>query len=267
VLGLSFLLNEQIDMTAGNERVCKNCSNTFTENFCNKCGQKEAHRITTSHVAHDLLHVFIHADKGVFTFMSQVVFYPGIVARDFIEGKRKVFNPFQYLIFAVGFILFLMAQSHFYESLDNFNTETTSRLPGYFRTGMQDFYAFTKKQGNIITFFTIPVYALFSWIYFKKREHNYAEHFTIVVFAMCQTYTLNALLLLGLMIFDVSALGTATFSLLLMLFSFSLTYKQFYKMSWLSATWKGLVVFITAYVVHVLVLMIGMMIYIFAFKR
>ncbi|HEX8331987.1 MAG TPA: hypothetical protein VF622_05150 [Segetibacter sp.] len=254
-------------MTSINEHVCKNCNNTFTESFCNKCGQKEANRITTSHVAHDLLHVFVHADKGVFTFMSRVVFYPGIIARDFVEGKRKIFNPFQYLIFAVGFILFLMAQSHFYEELENYNAETTSKLPSYFKTGMQDFYAFVKKQGNIITFFTIPVYALFSWLCFKKREHNYPEHFTIIVFAMCQTYTLNAFLLLALMIFNVSTLSTATLSLLLMLFSFSLTYKQFYKLSWLTATWKGIVVFMTAYVVQVSILMIGAMIYIFLFKR
>jgi hypothetical protein len=211
--------------------------------------------------------VFIHADKGVFNFMSRVVFYPGFIARDYIEGKRKMFNPFQYLIFAVGFLLFLMAQSHFYENFDNYNAENTSGLPVYFREGMKDFNAFVKKQANIITFFTIPIYALFSWLFFKKREHNYAEHFTLIVIAMCQTYTLNSLLLSALMIFDVSGLGTATLSLLLMFLSFSLIYKQFYGLNWLAAIWKGIVVFITAYVVQVFILMIGLVIYIFMFKR
>ena len=254
-------------MTTSDEHLCKNCGHTFTESFCNRCGQKEVHRITNSHIAHDLVHVFVHADKGVFTFMSRVVFYPGSIARDFIAGRRKIFNPFQYLVLAVGVLVFLMSQSHFYETLDNYNSNTTSRLPAHLKTAIQDFNSFVKKQANIISFFSIPLYALFSWLFFKRREQNYAEHFTIVVFAMCQTYTLNAILLLGLMIFKLSAFSTTTISFLLYLFSFSLTYKQFYQLRWLAAIWKGLVGYVTGYVVHLLILIAGLIMYIFVLKR
>ena len=73
---------------------CKNCNNEFNENFCNKCGQKEAHRITMSHVMHDVVHVLLHADKGIFPFMARVMVQPGIIAKEYLEGKRKFFNPF-----------------------------------------------------------------------------------------------------------------------------------------------------------------------------
>jgi hypothetical protein len=249
------------------EHICENCGNTFTASFCNVCGQKEAHRITISHVAHDLFHVFFHADKGVFTFMSRVLFYPGKIANEFIKGKRKIFNPYQYLIFAVGLLVFLMAQSHFYESLDSYNTDTTSGLPPSVRESMQGFSAFMKKQANLISFFSIPLYALFSWLFFIKRGQNYAEHFTITVFAMCQTYTLNALLLLGMIIFNVSSATAVTFSFLLYLLSFSLTYRQFYKLRWLIAIWKGFLVYVAGYIGHVLILMVGLVIYLFVLKR
>jgi hypothetical protein len=217
-----------------------------------------------------MMHVFLHADKGVFPLMSRVVFQPGVVAREYIEGKRKIFNPFQYLVFAVGIVFFLMAQSQFYENVESINNKNISdpRLPKYFREGVNDFYAFTKNYSNVITFASLPLYAFFSWLAFKKRGQNFAEHLTIVVFGLCQVYTFTSILMLGLIVFNSSGLGTATtLSFTLILVCFSIVYKQFYKLDILSAIWKGLVVVITAYITQMLIMIIGMLLYIFLIKR
>jgi hypothetical protein len=112
------------------------------------------------------------------------LFQPGIMAREYVDGKRRIFNPFQYFIFSVGFLFFLMTQSHFYESVEAYNTERAARLPGYFQKAMADFSRMLKNYANAITFLLLPVYAFFAWRFFKKKGHNYAEHFTILVFAM-----------------------------------------------------------------------------------
>ena len=65
-------------MSEDQQLQCTNCGNTFTGKFCNRCGQKEAHRITIAHVAHDLVHVFLHADKGIVPFMKRLLIHPGI---------------------------------------------------------------------------------------------------------------------------------------------------------------------------------------------
>lgn len=64
-----------------------------------------------------MVHDFLHANKGIFPFMSKLLVQPGIVAKEYIEGKHKIFNPYQYLIFSVGLLIFLMTQAHFYDQL------------------------------------------------------------------------------------------------------------------------------------------------------
>ena len=254
-------------MTSTGEHVCKNCGNNFEENFCNKCGQRDAHRITTSHVIHDLVHVFLHADKGIFTFIGRIIPYPGIMAKEFIEGKRRIYNPFQYLVFAVAFILFLMSQSNFYESIEKYQEGSQAGLPQYFKDGMKEFNESVKKYSNLITFMSLPLYALFSFFIFKRRGHNYAEHFTIMIFALCQVYTLNSVVLLAMVSFNASTLGNVTISLLLMVFSFGLTYRQLYKLKWPGAIWKGIIVFVTSYILQMIIMLIFMLGYIFLVKR
>jgi hypothetical protein len=250
----------------GEVKICKNCGSEYSDTYCNKCGQKDAHRLTTEHVVHDLVHVFLHADKGIFRFMSRLFFQPGIMAREYVDGKRRIFNPFQYFIFSVGFLFFLMTLSHFYESIEAYNTERAARLPGYFQKAMSDFSNMLKKYANVITFLLLPVYAFFAWRFFKKQEHNYAEHFTTVVFAMSLTYTLNSLVLIFLIVFEVKTLGTVTISLLLLIVGLVITYKQFYQLRWSTALWKGTVIFICSYLVQVLVLGLGLLVYILILK-
>jgi hypothetical protein len=74
--------------------------------------------------------------------------------------------------------------------------------------------------------------------------------------------------MLGLILFKNSGIGAATtISFLLIMLCFSLAYKQFYKLNLISAIWKGAVVVITAYIAQMLVMIIGMLLYIFLIKR
>ena len=88
--------------------ICPNCSNEFTGQFCNRCGQRQAHKITMAYIWHDLMHAFTHTDKGFFYMMGQLFVRPGKVAYEYIvQAKRKsYFPPFQYLfiLLAVVFV-------------------------------------------------------------------------------------------------------------------------------------------------------------------
>jgi hypothetical protein len=248
------------------QQLCKNCGNYFLENFCNRCGQREAHRITVPHVLHDMVHVFLHADKGVFPFIGRLIKQPGVLAREYVDGKRKVFNPYQFLIFCVGFVLFLMTQSHFYEMLEGENAARTSKLPTYFQKAMADFNWVVKKYANVITFLHLPVIAFFGWLFFKKRQHNYAEHFTITVFAVSLAYIINALALVCYLVFSINSVGIVTISVLLLILSLIVTYKQFYKLKLWTAIWKGILMYGAAYLVQLLIMGIGLLLYILLLK-
>jgi hypothetical protein len=247
--------------------ICKNCGNDFGGNYCNRCGQANAHRITMGHVFHDLTHVFLHADRAIFPFISRLIISPGIVAREFIEGKRKIFNPVQYLILVVGFVLFLMVQSHFYESFETYNSARTAKLPGYFQQGLSNFTWFLKNYANIITLATLPIYALFSWLFFKKKGQNYAEHVMLQVFVFDMVNTLNVIVLLLLMPFKSIGLGMAPISIGLIIVCLVITYKQFYSLNWLTAIGKSIAVYIVTYIVHIVIIGAGFMIYLIKIKN
>jgi hypothetical protein len=247
-------------------QLCKNCGNSFPENFCNRCGQRVAHRITLPHVLHDVVHVFLHADKGVFPFIRRLIIQPGVMAREYVEGKRKVFNPYQFLIFCVGFVLFLLAKSGFYEIIEAENAAKTSRFPTYFQKATADFYWALKRYGNVFTFLHLPFIALFGWIFFKNRQHNYAEHFTIIVFAVSMAYTISSLAILTFLVFNIKSQSTASVSILLLIIGLIATYKQFYKLPLWTAVWKGLLMYAASYVVQLLIMGAGLVIYILLLK-
>ena len=81
---------------------CLNCGTLLTadDNFCPHCGQKSRiHRLTLVHIFHEFFHSFTHADKGFLGITADLAAKPGIVAREYIRGKRKkYFNPFTYYL-------------------------------------------------------------------------------------------------------------------------------------------------------------------------
>jgi hypothetical protein len=88
---------------------CKNCENTVEGNYCPNCSQKaDTHRFTLKHFAHDFLHAFTHADKGIFLLMKELIIRPGKVATEFNAGKRKkYFNPITYLLIVMALQIYL----------------------------------------------------------------------------------------------------------------------------------------------------------------
>lgn len=74
---------------------CKNCGTAFEGKFCPNCSQKAAtHRLTLGHFIHETTHALTHTDKGILLLIKELFVRPGIVAREYVEGKRKkYFNP------------------------------------------------------------------------------------------------------------------------------------------------------------------------------
>lgn len=239
------------------QHTCLNCQNEFTGTFCNNCGQKETHRYSVAHVLHELVHVFTHADKGIFSFAWNILRKPGVVALDLVEGRRKrYFNLFQYLLIIVGFVTFLMVKTNFVDFTmrtmnDLNNLKVSSRqaeLQTIIANGVQ-------KYNNIFQMMLIPVYALFSWLLLgKKMNYNYAENIVLHTASSAQSNTL-AILTTSLIFLPAAKeyIGVIMgLSLGIMMISFTLSYRQFYKISWLKAFGYGLLVFAISYLIQII---------------
>ncbi len=91
---------------------CLNCGQALKEsdNFCPKCGQiNDTSRVSLKQYLSDYLSGFLSFDNRFFKTISPLIFKPGKVTREYIEGKRvKYVNPFQlYLHISIVFFLFL----------------------------------------------------------------------------------------------------------------------------------------------------------------
>src|SRR6218665_3469561 len=68
---------------------CKNCGNSFNENYCNQCGQSaKTKRINYEFLWEDIEHGLLHYDKGIGYSLKKLFKKPGYEIEDYIEGKR-----------------------------------------------------------------------------------------------------------------------------------------------------------------------------------
>ena len=152
-------------------KVCLNCSTPLEkgEKFCAACGQSaKTKRLSLRQVRKDLLKKFLHADAGILHLTREMALRPGVVAREYVEGKRKkYYSPLSYLTLSAGISVFLNEYFHLME-----------RMPGQANPGSE----FAMRYFNLIILFSVPVSALFSWWLFRKKGYNYAENLAFHAF-------------------------------------------------------------------------------------
>lgn len=247
---------------------CTNCNQVYYGNFCNNCGQKQAHRYTIKHVIHELVHLFTHADKSIFSFVKHIVINPGTVALNLVEGKRKrYFNLFQYLLIIVGITTFLITKTHFLEmTMQNINGLTqnnNTKISAQLAHLQQQSAVVLQKYNNVLQMILIPVFALFSWLFLGRRKYNYAENIVLHTAGSAQT---NTIAVVTTLLFFISSnksyfLVLTAISFCIMIYSFALCYRQFYKISWGKAILFAILVYICSYIVQMVLITILMIAY------
>jgi RNA polymerase subunit RPABC4/transcription elongation factor Spt4 len=173
---------------------CLNCATLLTadDHYCPTCGQKtNTHRLSMSHIWHDLTHAITHTDKGFFYTIKELFYKPGIVAREYLAGKRKkYFNPFSLLVIILG--VYILANSIFKPYSPGGFTGVPER-PGWIKTESQrqkydkivkrriQMGEFMNKRINIVLFVSTPFIAFILWLFYKRR-YNYAEHLSTMAY-------------------------------------------------------------------------------------
>lgn len=169
---------------------CLNCNAELAavQHFCSNCGQKNpVHRITFSHVIHEFFHAFTHADKGILFLLKELTLRPGQVAREYVAGKRKkYFNPFTFFLLVMG--LFVFSNSMFLKSdmPAQPDPKVLARMPtqeardNYTGVVIQSQKAshFMSHYSNVVGMIAVPFLSLITWLFYRRRGYNYAEHLT-----------------------------------------------------------------------------------------
>jgi hypothetical protein len=161
---------------------CANCETAFDSKFCPDCGQKaDVHRIKIKTVLHDLFHAFTHADKGFLLLVKELVTKPGIVAREFVEGKRKrYFSPLSFLVITSAVFAYVSHTTGYMDALTGGTQRTGSPRVS---EEMKEVFEIVRTSGKTLTLLLIaPLFAFLSWLFFIRSKYNYAENFVLNAF-------------------------------------------------------------------------------------
>lgn len=159
---------------------CLNCGANLAGEFCSSCGQKaNVGRITMKHfIVDELLYGVWRFEGGIFFTVKEALLKPGYSAKEYIAGKRnKYYNVFYLMLMVLAAILLIIHFSGGEEILEK----------GIASKGSAKFSAFMHFVGYYIKLFLvgiIPMFALNSFVLFRKLNYNYAEHLVLAGFTL-----------------------------------------------------------------------------------
>lgn len=251
--------------------ICKNCSKEFKGKFCPRCGQKaKTDRITTRQVLNEARQRVFHYDQGFLYTMRELLIRPGHSIREYIEGKRVLhIKPVKFMFWsaAISFLVF-----HFVGLDKEIAAKIATQQGGSSPIGQQfsqKIFTLLSDHPAIILFLMIPLIALWSWIFFRRRGYNYAEHFVL------NAYLMGELSLGSILISPVSRLisnyTTTTwpvtfFSVSIWVIYFSWAYGQFFQQKKIGVWLKGGFAILLGYLMMMIVMLILIFIVVFFFK-
>jgi hypothetical protein len=183
-----------LSYTAMHNTSCLNCDEIIPESksFCAGCGQKaNTHRLTLPEILHNALHAITHADKGFFHLVKEMAVKPGIVAREYIEGKRKkYFNPFSFLVIVTGILVLVSSNFKIFgvaaKKQETIQENKIVTQPNPVKEAMLKRSAkmldFIDNHSNLLLFVSTPFLSFFFWLFYKRKKLYYAEHLTAMAF-------------------------------------------------------------------------------------
>ena len=160
---------------------CPNCTIPLSGRFCSHCGQRAVDLRPTLHeLLHEASHEFLHFDGKIIRTLGLLLFRPGQLTQEFIEGKRaRSITPLRlYLLASVLFfgLLALQPPKDLKISVTNGDARLTraaarmNRDPTILAHALQS--AFPKAM-----FVLMPLFGLLVHAFYWRRERLYIPHF------------------------------------------------------------------------------------------
>jgi len=164
---------------------CKNCGHPVDASFCPNCGQStRVEKLTMASLINQLSEGVFQLNKGFFFTLVELFKRPGNSIREFLLGKRKNhFKPIGYA-FLVSTVYFFLARALGTETILN---ELISGIAegGSSEELVDQMNWFADRYAYVILLF-LPLYALASYLAFRKTGYNYVEHIVLNAYIIGQ---------------------------------------------------------------------------------
>ncbi|MBT8181758.1 MAG: DUF3667 domain-containing protein, partial [Eudoraea sp.] len=154
-------------------KYCRNCGTHVTNKYCENCGQRTSvYKVSFKETIHDFIDAAFSLNAPLFITLKQLIVNPGIVLREYLEGKRKkYYKPVAFFILTTVAYLVIRSAIGFDPFTDTV-VEVESTQNNQLLTKARDFMLFNINKLLFIFVFTL---ALFSKLFFSKR-YTLAEY-------------------------------------------------------------------------------------------
>lgn len=229
---------------------CLNCGSIVTGRFCSECGQRASFHLGMHDLAHDLFHEFLHFDEKILRTLRLLLFKPGALTTEFIEGKRaRSIGPIRLYLLASA--LFFWIVFTFGSSIGKLTIGGQSAPIGGKEAGSapvmaggKDIHKVAEAFGHAFPkaiFILMPIAALIFWALYRRRQPYYISHLYFAIHLHAFIFiTLSAGALMKAS--GITLLVQLTLPVVLWILYYIVAgQKRFYDVSWPGAIWRGVV--------------------------
>ena len=167
--------------------ICKNCSNQFSGNYCNACGEKVYTQKDKklSHLFGEAFHFVTHFEGTFFNTLKAIFTDPGKLSGDYCDGlRKKYFKPLSLFLLLVILYLFfpvfegLNMKLGFYPQQKYYGHYAATKIQqkltetGFTENELAEkFHAKSEKTSKFLLISIVPFTALifYAIVFFKRR--------------------------------------------------------------------------------------------------
>ena len=151
---------------------CKNCELIYKGYFCPRCGQNASvRRFTFRYFLKESFVSSLDIENGFFPTIKALTLSPGPTIKSYLQGKRlQLTIPMRYLI-VMGAIAAIITIRY-----KVFAGEGTGAPFEFLKFMDKDFWEYANEFITILNIVTVPVFAFFSFLFFRRAGFNYSEN-------------------------------------------------------------------------------------------
>lgn len=223
---------------------CKNCNTEYAGVFCPACGQKLiTERFTIREGIFNVVGIVFNFDRGLWPTIYGLLVRPGEVLREYTSGITvKYFHPFRFLFLMLTISVLLMAAFGINDYLQG---EYATKISGHpLSDPVKEMMTIINSYNHLLIASSMPVLALASWLFFRSRNYNYAEHLIIVSYAFGVTVFLGLLIMPIYFINKEAYAWFSSSSLLITIIYFTYVYLSLFKGGRVAVFFKSLGVYL-----------------------
>ncbi|NBG65523.1 DUF3667 domain-containing protein [Acidiluteibacter ferrifornacis] len=243
------IITDQFSEAALN--TCKTCKTELLGPYCYHCGQRKiAKRFQLKDSIKWVFHQLFNMDHGLFFTTFRLFKNPQKVLLDNITGATvKYLHPFRFIfIWATISVLISLL----------FGLNEKAQELGMPQSGIKaqevgkDVQEFINKYLTLITIGTVPFFAFYSKLFFRKFKLNYAEHLIINSYSYGVTIAVGTLFYF-LWLIPGFFLWSTAISALITVIIFSWIYNRFFQVNFLISLIKSFLIYIISYFTIILI--------------